>query len=101
MEIKRITFGIFTVRILIIFVAYFVRIFGFRQQFYLQEKEYQDVLFNTISERLKDPQLEVSELACDTVAGFIKISEKTTILQLAVRSIHIHLFSIGIIQKMG
>jgi hypothetical protein len=51
----------------------------------LQEKEDQEILFNTISERLKDPQLEVSELACDTVAGFIKISEKPTVLQLAVR----------------
>jgi proteasome activator subunit 4 len=61
----------------------FVQVFGFRQQFYLNSE--QDALFELLINMLRDPQVEVRGLACNTLAGFIKISDREHIEQLANR----------------
>jgi proteasome activator subunit 4 len=61
----------------------FVQVFGFRQQFYLDQD--QDTLFELLITMLRDPQVEVRGLACNTLAGFIKISDREHIEQLSNR----------------
>ncbi|KAL0486457.1 26S proteasome subunit beta-4 [Acrasis kona] len=61
----------------------FLQVFGFKQQFYLTTK--QNVLFELLINLLRDPQVEVRSLACSTLAGFIKISDREHIEQLAKR----------------
>lgn len=61
----------------------FLQVFGFRQQFYLAAQ--QEKLIELILSMLKDPQLEVRECACTTLAGFIKISDMESIERLTER----------------
>lgn len=55
----------------------FLQIFGFKQQFYLKDKE--ETIFQLLVDLLQDSQFEVRELACETLAGFFKFSNEEMI----------------------
>lgn len=58
-----------------------LQIFGFLNQFYLMDE--QETLFDLILTMMKDSQFEVREMASQTLAGFLKMSEMALVEQMA------------------
>ncbi|KAL0489595.1 26S proteasome subunit BLM10 [Acrasis kona] len=60
----------------------FVQSFAFRHQFYLLNKQEEDLFYVQLMTLLKDKSVEVREQACSTLAGFIKIANDEKVQQL-------------------
>jgi proteasome activator subunit 4 len=60
----------------------FIQSFAFRHQFYLLDKEQEDMFYQQLMTLLKDRSVEVREQACTTLAGFIKIANDSKLAEL-------------------
>jgi len=57
-------------------LCFFIQRFAYRHQFYILEENCEDDFYNHLLIFLKDRSVEVKDIACNTLAGFIKIGSE-------------------------